>query len=121
MKRKRSEESLENKEETSLNDLVGAKRIKITTKSGFVPDFKLTKNAKKYCQYPGCDKWPSYGYKGERSPGGSAPLKSRKFYVNHKLDGMIDVISKRCEHLGCNKRPSYGYEGELRSVKIAKF
>ncbi len=34
----------------------------------------------------------------------------------HKLDDMIDVISRRCLHPNCYIQPSFNYEGETKSL-----
>jgi hypothetical protein len=45
-----------------------------------------------------CNKHASYGLVWKK------PL----YCVNHKLDGMFDVLHKRCLHEDCNKQPAYG-------------
>ena len=56
-----------------------------------------------YCIF--CDKRASFNFMHYKRPE----------YCNfHKLDGMIDVVSKKC-HL-CNRRPTYNYKTEKQAL-----
>ena len=59
------------------------------------------------CNYKKCDKQSIYNYEGEKS----------KYCGIHKLENMINVISKRCIEDNCNKYPIYNYQDE----KVAKY
>ncbi len=52
-----------------------------------------------------CDKRAYFNYKEE---------KTGKYCTNHKLNGMIDVKSKRC--LNCDKRQNFNYEGKTKAL-----
>ena len=39
-----------------------------------------------------------------------ASASTARFCMEHKADGMVNVVSKRCEM--CTKRPSFNLEGE---------
>ena len=52
------------------------------------------------CKQDECVIHPTFGYQGQR------PL----FCSSHRLEGMLDVISKICQNDGCNKNAAYGYE-----------
>ena len=56
-----------------------------------------------------CTKQASYNFEGEKSP---------IFCVNHKEEGMIDVVSKKC--LKCSKQPNYNFEGEKKPIFCGK-
>jgi hypothetical protein len=55
------------------------------------------------CEAEGCKKHPSFNMKG---------LVGGRFCSAHKMEGMIDVISKRCEE--CNKQAAFNFEGQTR-------
>ena len=48
-------------------------------------------------------------------------VKIAGFVLITKLDGMVNVVSKRCLHPECDKQPSYGYEGSSAPLKGRKF
>jgi hypothetical protein len=54
-----------------------------------------------------CDVSPSFNLKGEKNP---------LYCVNHKKEGMVDVISKTCLEIGCNKQPCYNNSGETKPL-----
>jgi hypothetical protein len=60
------------------------------------------------CVEPSCNKQPIYNYQHE---------KVAKYCGIHKLENMINVVSKRCIEDNCDKQPIYNYEGE----KVAKY
>ena len=62
------------------------------------------------CTYNGCDKQPTYCYKGEKA----------RFCSVHKHDGMIDILHKKCAHENCNTRPSYNAVGQTRGLYCTK-
>ena len=53
------------------------------------------------CQHPDCNKYPCYGFDGNK------PL----YCGIHRLVGMVDVKHKKCEYVDCNKELSYGFNG----------
>ena len=55
----------------------------------------------KYCNFEECNSRASYNYEN---------LTPGKFCSFHKLDKMIDVVSKKCEKEDCNKTASYNYD-----------
>lgn len=55
-----------------------------------------------YCRAEGCPKQAIYGIEQYKS----------LYCLEHKFNGMINVMSKRCEYSGCMSRPSYGNKGE---------
>ena len=55
------------------------------------------------CEAENCMKHPSFN-----TPG----LVGGRFCSAHKLEGMVDVISKRCEM--CSKQAAFNYEGQTR-------
>ena len=54
------------------------------------------------CIQKGCKTRPSFNLEGEKA----------KYCGLHKLEGMVDVISKRCIHEGCRHGPSFNIEGQ---------
>ena len=60
------------------------------------------------CVEPTCNTTPSYNYEGEKVP---------KYCFNHKLQNMIDVVSKTCVHPNCKTQPNFNYQDE----KVAKY
>ena len=55
------------------------------------------------CQHPDCDvKYASFNYPGVKSP---------RFCFKHRLEGMINVKSRKCSFEGCNIQPTFGYQG----------
>eukprot|EP00903_Cladosiphon_okamuranus_P015947 g14730.t1 len=53
---------------------------------------------KRTCQYSNCRRSPSFSKAGQRA----------LYCGQHKLDGMINVVSRKCVSPGCTKGPSYG-------------
>mmetsp|Transcript_27548 Transcript_27548/g.36121 ORF Transcript_27548/g.36121 Transcript_27548/m.36121 type:complete len:541 (+) Transcript_27548:143-1765(+) len=54
------------------------------------------------CQSPGCTKWCTYGYDGQK------PM----FCKPHMLPGMVDMASRRCCHDDCRKSSSFAFKGQ---------
>jgi hypothetical protein len=64
-------------------------------------------NYKKMCIREGCRVRPSYNKEGE----------TKALYCSeHKLEGMVDVVSKTCIHEGCRVQPHYNKEGETKAL-----
>ena len=62
------------------------------------------------CVHPGCKTIPVYNIEGE----------TKKIYCAiHKLEGMINVKSKKCVHPGCKTIPVYNIEGESTAIYCA--
>ncbi len=63
-------------------------------------------NKVKICANPGCTIQPSYNFKG----------KPTLYCSKHKLDGMVDLVSKKCIEPGCDKCASFNTykEGEKK-------
>jgi hypothetical protein len=59
------------------------------------------------CKDADCKKQAIYNVEGK---------KSGLYCSNHKLEGMVDVKSKRCIHEGCDVRPNYNVEGEKTAL-----
>lgn len=53
------------------------------------------------CRHNECNKSATFAYEGNTS----------QYCKTHRLEGMVDVKSKRCLYDGCTKRPSYGFDG----------
>jgi hypothetical protein len=63
------------------------------------------------CIHDGCKVRPVYNTDGE----------SKALYcAEHKLDGMVNVKSKRCIHDGCKVRPYYNKVGESKALYCAE-
>src|SRR3989338_6074419 len=60
----------------------------------------------RFCQSQNCMKRSSFGYAN----------KLAMFCVSHKLEGMIDVKSKRCQFPGCITQPTYGEIGSKLAI-----
>ena len=60
------------------------------------------------CETAGCITRPTFNVEGSRVA---------RFCATHKLDGMVNVKSKRCETAGCGKQPAFNIEGTL----VARF
>lgn len=75
---------------------------------GLITDNNLCKNHNKeiesysYCRHQGCQKQASFGFEYTKSLYCSA----------HKLNGMVDVKSKKCKHSNCKTQRVFGYEGD---------
>jgi len=59
------------------------------------------------CQFKDCDKYSSFGYENE---------KQAIYCKSHKLENMIDIVSKRCKTDNCNIRPHYNYQNEKQAI-----
>jgi hypothetical protein len=57
----------------------------------------------KKCEQPNCEITPSFNFKGEKVP---------RFCSAHKLDNMVDVISKKCIFKDCKTTCNYNYVHE---------
>jgi hypothetical protein len=62
------------------------------------------------CAETDCTTRPSYGYKGCK------PLRCSK----HKLENMINVVSKRCEDKNCDRLANYGYKSITHCIQHRK-
>ena len=63
------------------------------------------------CIYPNCKVRPNYNNEGE----------TKGIYcTEHKLEGMINVISKTCIYQNCKVRPNYNNEGETKGIYCAE-
>ena len=58
------------------------------------------------CVEPTCDKYPMYNYEGEKA----------KYCVIHKLENMVNVVSKTCIHPNCKKQPVFNVEGQTKGL-----
>ena len=58
------------------------------------------------CVEPTCDKYPIYNYEGEKA----------KYCVIHKLENMVNVVSKTCIHPNCKKQPVFNVEGQTKGL-----
>jgi hypothetical protein len=65
------------------------------------------KKDKRICLHPDCTKSASYNKEGETK---------RLYCSTHKLEDMVDVVSKTCIETGCKVRPSYNKEGETKRL-----
>jgi hypothetical protein len=75
------------------------------------PQNKLLQKKKSIiCIHEGCKVQSVYNKEGERKG---------LYCSTHKLDGMVDVHSKRCIHKGCKVRPNYNKEGERKTLYCA--
>ena len=59
------------------------------------------------CIIKGCKVRPAYNKEGE---------KTALFCSSHKLEGMVNVISKTCIHEGCKVIPVYNKEGQTTAL-----
>ena len=57
-----------------------------------------SQNPKRLCQHPSCRRSPSFSKVGQRAV----------FCAQHKLGGMVNVVSRKCAAPGCTKGPSFG-------------
>jgi hypothetical protein len=62
------------------------------------------------CKDADCKKQASYNVEGK---------KSGLYCSNHKLEGMMNVTSKKCIHEGCKIRANYNKEGEKEALYCA--
>jgi hypothetical protein len=60
---------------------------------------------KNHCEHDGCTTSPAFNTKGE--------TKGR-FCGPHRLEGMVNVKSKRCEQIECTKQPVFNTKGEAK-------
>jgi hypothetical protein len=56
----------------------------------------------RFCEVSNCVKNPCFNHEGQ--------IKGR-FCSSHRLQGMIDVITKHCEASDCEKRPYFNHKG----------
>jgi hypothetical protein len=59
------------------------------------------------CIHPGCKILPTFNHEQETKP---------IYCSSHKLDFMVNVISKTCIHPGCKIRPNSNHEGETKPI-----
>ena len=59
------------------------------------------------CIYPNCKTNPAFNLEGE---------KTALYCSIHKLEGMVNVISKTCIYSNCKKQPAYNIEGEKTAL-----
>ena len=57
------------------------------------------------CQFPSCTRTPFYGLEDE---------KRAAFCSQHRLAGMVNVVSPKCVHEGCRRGPSYNEPSESK-------
>ena len=57
----------------------------------------------KKCIHNGCILRPNYNFPGE---------KIAKFCLKHKLQNMVNILSKKCEYLGCGFAAIFNNKGE---------
>jgi hypothetical protein len=63
------------------------------------------------CNNINCKTRPTFNYENEK----------KAIYCSiHKLEGMIDVISKTCLYEGCKKQPTFNYENEKIAIYCVK-
>jgi hypothetical protein len=53
-----------------------------------------------------CETQASFGEEGDKQPSRCS---------KHRLDGMVNVVSKHCLYDGCNTQPSYGMEVDKKA------
>jgi len=63
------------------------------------------------CKDPDCKKQAIYNVEGK---------KNGLYCSKHKIEGMMNVVSKRCIHEKCNVRPNYNVEGEKKGLYCLK-
>ena len=76
-------------------------------KGGYIPK----KNGNRICIHEGCKIRANFNKEGE--------IKGI-YCFTHKLEKMVNVISRTCKHEGCKKIPAYNQEGETRGFYCAK-
>jgi len=59
----------------------------------------ISLSIRKLCEFNGCKKRPTYNFDG----------KNAIYCVQHKVNGMVDVISRRCITDGCTKRATFNF------------
>jgi hypothetical protein len=59
------------------------------------------------CIYEDCKIRTNYNFDNEKKP---------LYCFTHKLDGMINIISKRCIYLNCKTYPSYNFDNEKKGL-----
>ena len=60
-----------------------------------------------HCINPECNTRANFNYSNE----------TKGLYCNeHKLDGMVNVVSKKCNNPDCNKQPWYNYMNEKKGL-----
>lgn len=58
------------------------------------------------CNHKDCPRRPCFGFEGDQSP---------SFCKEHKIEGHVDIVTRRCERTGCNITPSFRFEGDKRT------
>jgi hypothetical protein len=66
---------------------------------------------KAICQHEDCNIRSSFGSPDDRKP---------RYCAKHKLDGMVDVISRRCKYEGCPTYPVYGFPNDKKPACCVK-
>lgn len=61
----------------------------------------------KKCKVNNCYVQPHFNFDGEKKP---------LYCLQHKLEGMIDIINKRCKEKNCSVQPSFNHKGEKKAV-----
>ncbi len=59
------------------------------------------------CIEEGCKTAPNYNYEGETK---------RLYCALHKLNNMVNVVSKPCIYEGCKKQPAFNYEDQTKGL-----
>jgi len=59
------------------------------------------------CKYDGCNKNPSFNFKG---------IFQGLFCSSHKLERMVNIKDKYCLKDDCSKRASFNFKGEPKAV-----
>ena len=59
------------------------------------------------CIHEGCNTRPTFNVSGETKG---------LYCLAHKLQGMVDVVSKFCIHEGCNTRPTFNVSGDTKGL-----
>lgn len=58
------------------------------------------------CLHKECTRRPCFGFEGDQSP---------SFCKEHKMEGHVDIVTRRCERPGCNITPSFRFDGDKRT------
>lgn len=64
------------------------------------------RKAGRLCHHKDCTRRPCFGFEVDQSP---------SFCKEHKMEGHVDIVSRRCERPGCNITPSFRYDGDKRT------
>ena len=108
--------SLLNEPKVTFYD-IGTETLRELPKTNFRDLNLLDTKMPKRCSFFGCEKQPSFNYKGERAI----------FCFDYKSEGMINVVNKLCQFDGCMKRPHFNFlfdksEGMINVVnKLCQF